>query len=173
MSRSTIGKDSLTKGKQFEKEMANSWSHVKDSWRLRLSDVSSGERPADELILVSDYRLLIEYKVTGQQSISKSNFKDHQLRAACDFVKLHPNNASVTLVKFTNWDTVYAIDTLSLVAYFERIKKSIHHNVMSTGFGTLVERSAWGYNLTDIFKEISKIYAKEYYKRFKNGSVGI
>ena len=65
-------------GKPTEQRIAKAWAQAKNCWRMRISDnYSTGERPADELVLVPGFNILNEIKSTDKEYINLSLIHKH------------------------------------------------------------------------------------------------
>jgi hypothetical protein len=125
--RHLVGKKSYRKGKDFEDIMRESWEQVPNSWRIRIKDGGGGESPADDLVLLDKFRLLLEYKSTDKKSFSISGaLKTHQIYAGLAFMSLNFFNVSLIVINYESFNTVYIISMRSLFSFMRKTnKKSI------------------------------------------------
>lgn len=155
--RALVGKESQERGKRFEDLMRRSWLTVSGSWRLRLKDGAGSERPGDELVLLTQLRLLIESKATSKDVFRiTANIKPHQLRAGVAFSRLSYKNKSIVFIHFEKSDKTYVVAMHSLVKYMKEAgKKSVHRDeILSLEFSKEVVKKDQLLYLKDIQQEI-------------------
>ena len=123
--RTLAGRTAQQAGKDFELLLKNSWAKVPLSWRIRIDDGRGCERPADELVLLSTFRLLVEAKSTSAKSFSVSkNVKPHQITAAHEFESVSCKNVGLLFIEFRALNRVIMINTCSLINYLKQINKA-------------------------------------------------
>ena len=85
--RSKVGLDSYLAGHDFQDDIAMAWAQVPKSWRMRIRDGGNGDRPADEIVVLNEFRLLVEAKRTKSMSFNlKSLVKENQINSGvCSF----------------------------------------------------------------------------------------
>lgn len=89
-------------GKEFELEIAKSWTLVNNAWRLRLRDGGGIECPADELVLLPNVRLLNELKRTNKNYFSLKLLRTNQISGLLTFEKKDSNNYGLVFINFYN-----------------------------------------------------------------------
>lgn len=133
------------RGEAFQNEIKASWRLIPDCWRMRISD-DCGSRPADEIVLLSEDRLLNELKRKSDGMLCISDLRTNQLGGLIDFMHAGGNNFGMVIVSFLDdeWDTAYAIPIsvfLSTCEKKNRMYMSIAEIASSTYEGKAVELS--------------------------------
>lgn len=88
------------RGLSFQDEIRESWALVPHCWRIRIPD--GGSRPADELILLNEVRILAEHKRTESARFELSFLRPNQLTGLKAFLKTSPNNFGLVFISFLN-----------------------------------------------------------------------
>jgi len=109
------------RGEAFQNEIKASWRLIPDCWRMRISD-DCGSRPADEIVLLSEDRLLNELKRKADGMLCISDLRTNQLGGLIDFMHAGGNNFGMVLVSFVDdtYDTAYAIAISTFLNLCER-----------------------------------------------------
>jgi len=122
-----MGYDHGYLGKLFELDIARSWKKVPNSWRLRLRDGGSVERPADELVLLPEVSLLNELKRTSRPKFSITMLRTNQINGLLNFEKAADRNYGLVFFNYLNdekrEDRLFVFRYVHLLLY---IKESGH-----------------------------------------------
>lgn len=108
-------------GYEFEKLIAMSWEYVPGSWRMKISDTRKTDKPADELVLLNKYRLLIEAKCTSNINFDLSLLDEGQIKGLLAFEKCNNYNLGLVMINFTYNDSVFAVRMYSIIQELRRI----------------------------------------------------
>jgi len=133
--RSRIGLESLQQGEDFQDELALAWAAVPKSWRMRIRDGGNGDRPADEIVLLSKYRVLCEAKRTKSTVFNIKNLvKINQIKGLIAFDKCCKFNLGVLAIHFSTQDEVYIVKMSELFKYAKLINKfAVHYSDFKSG----------------------------------------
>lgn len=98
------------RGEAFQNEIKASWRLIPDCWRMRISD-DCGSRPADEIVILSEDRLLNELKRKSDGKLCVADLRTNQLGGLIDFMHAGGNNFGIVIVSFLDdeRDIAYAI----------------------------------------------------------------
>lgn len=163
-------------GKATEDMMIKAWSKVPGLWQLKITDSPGlGDRPADNILIVENLRILQEVKSTTGDAIRLGSLiHKHQVKNLYDFQSLHKDNIGLIVVEFLTHKKLVFID---IIQYIKHLKRSAYNylglpeilkNASNTDLSIYIHPMTSGApEMTKIFKEVQE-YAVNTRKHTKN-----
>ena len=113
-------------GKSTEDMIKEAWGKVPGLWQLKITDMPGlGDRPADNILIVENLRILQEVKSTVSDKITLGGLiHRHQVKALWDFQSLHKDNLGIIVVEFLTHKKLVFID---IIQYISHLKKSAYN----------------------------------------------
>jgi hypothetical protein len=111
------------RGEDFQDEIRRSWRLIPGCWRLRITDgKGTGDRPADDLVLLEHINILSEEKRTAGDRFELSFLRPNQLRGLLAFDNVLERNKGLVFVSFLNADVdeAYAFRLADALPYMKQ-----------------------------------------------------